>query len=270
MNNTEQMNALLGKKNPSGGTGEDWEARCHALEHELQTARVEQGRVQKLNARIKELESELAKLRAGGGAAKTVTLTPEEQGEIPDEYVGAAAKLADRAANNAVAGVNAELEQLRRERAAEKAEAQERIAAEFVRRIDRRYPGFLASIGEGGDKHDAWASFLVNNAASVQEAFGKCDYDSLVYHIDRFYREVLEVRPPNGEKGNASAPDPVPHGGGKPKVAAGGEKIYTAEEYSALQEKCMKLQREGKDEEFQQLRAELDKALSEDRIDYGE
>ena len=32
----------------------------------------------------------------------------------------------------------------------------------------------------------------------------------------------------------------------------------------------MKLQREGKDEEFQQLRAELDKALSEDRIDYGE
>lgn len=268
MNGTEQMNALLGNKQaPGGGTVEkkDWKAEYEALKAQYDHDKAMIGRVKASDNRVKELESEIAKLKSERGGANVPTLTPEEKGEIPDEYVGAAATLASRAAGNAVAGVSEEIAELRREREAEKAAARERMANDFAKRIDRRYPGFLSSIGAGGDKHDAWESFLVNNAASVQVAYANCDYDSLVYHIDRFYREVLEVRPPNGEKGNATAPDPVPHGGGNPRVVDS-EKTYTAEEYAALDEKCMKLRREGRFDEYRQLRDELDSALSEGRV----
>ena len=268
MNDTEkQVNALLGsKKTPGGGVEKDWKAEYEALQAERERDKAMIGRVKASDARVKELEEENKRLKEGM-RAKKITLTPEEQGEIPSEYVDMAATVASRAAGDAMAGVNQELARLREEREAEKAEARKRIATDFVNRINRRYPGFLVSIGEGGDKADAWTSFLVNNAASVNEAFVKCDYDSLVYHIDRFYREVLEVRPPNGEKGNASVPDPVSHGGGSPVARADGKKTYTEEEYAALEKKCADLRRKGEYAEYKKLRDELDEILVEGRVE---
>lgn len=276
MNETEQVNALLGAKKAPGGTSDkDWKAEYEALKAEYERAKPMLGRVNveavaAKDKRISELESEIRRLKGAKGAAEiAASLTPEERGEIPEEYVGVAAKIASRATGDAMAGVNQELARLREEREAEKERERKRVASDFVNRINRRYPGFLASIGEGGDKAEAWASFLVNNAASVNEAYGRCDYDSLAYHIDRFYREVLEVRPPNGDKGNASAPDPVSHGGGKPATRDDGKKTYTAEEYSALEEKCMKLRRKGDYDGYAKLREELDEILVDGRVEEG-
>lgn len=269
MSEEEQVKALLGKrKSPAGGSGESPEQRCAELERQLQSAKVEQGRVKALDARVKELEQECARLRGERGAADVAAaLTPEERGDLPEDYIGAAAKMTSRAVGQALTGVNEELARMRREREAEREAEEGRRKSDFIRRVNARFPGFLGSISEGGDKAQAWASFLVNNADSVSSAFARCDLDSLVYHVERFYREVLDVRPPDGERGAATAPDPVPRGSGKPAERDGGsERAYTPEEYDALDEKCMKLRREGRIDEYRKLRDELDSALSEGRV----
>lgn len=275
MSSKERVDALLGDGKPPAGedTVEFWKAKAAEAERLAQSARVEQGRVAKMDARVKELEAENAKLRSGNRAAEIVAgLTDEERGEIAPDVLEAQARIAGRAADRAVGtafdGMRAELEKMKQEREAERAAAHERMAADFESRIERRFPGFLSSIGAGGDKAKAWASFLVNNAASVKDAYARCDYNALVYHIGRFYTEVLDVQPPREKGDGATLPDPSASGGGLPSGdAVGGGKRYTAKEYDALDAKCMKLRRAGKLDEYDRLREELDSALSEGRVD---
>lgn len=269
------MNALLGGNKPSSGenTVEFWKAKASEFERLAQSTKVEQGRVSKLDARVKELEAENARLRSNRKAADIVAgMTEDERGEIATDVLETQARIADRAAENAVGsalnGINAEFERMKQEREAEKAANQRRIEAEFASRIDDSFPGFLASISEGGDKAKAWASFLVNNAESVKDAYRRCDYNALAYHIRRFYSEVLDVRPPKERDNGATGPDPSSTSGGLPPGSSiNGERRYTAQEYDALDEKCMKLRRAGKYDEYTKLREELDSALSEGRVD---
>ena len=81
MSSKERVDALLGGGKPPAGedTVEFWKAKASEAERLAQSARVEQGRVAKMDARVKELEAENAKLRSGNRAAEIVAgLTDEE------------------------------------------------------------------------------------------------------------------------------------------------------------------------------------------------
>lgn len=270
MNNNEQVNALLGagKSVPASEGAEDWKSKYEETQRMLNSAKVEQGRVAKLDAEKKALEKELAQLKSNQAAKKVADLiTPEERGDIPSDFVGLAATVATKATDSALTEVNQELATLRQEREAEKAEAQKRMQHEFIQRVQAKYPGFLDSIGEGGDKANAWAAYLVHNQSSVSAAYAACDFDSLVYHVDRFYREVLGVRPPNGGQGDASIPDPVAYRGSSPVLSAvDPNKTYTQEEFDALEKRANSLRAAGDYKGYKALTRELDDILSEHRL----
>lgn len=268
----EQMNALMGGASgtPGGNGGEDWKAMYESLKAKYDADRPMLGRVRELSEkdrRISELEKENERLRTAGAATDMVAqLTPEERGDLPEDYLGAAAKLASRATDAALKGVNEEMARMRMEREEERAAGREAERARFIERINARFPKFLSSISEGGANVKAWSEFLAMNAGSVKMALENMDFGVLEYHIVRFYKEVLEVNPPKGGEGVATAPDPTSQGGGRPSTTEGGEKIYTASEYDALDEKCEKLRRKGDFVEYRKLRDELESALSEGRV----
>lgn len=267
MSHNGQINALLGIGSGSSG-GDDWKAKCEELQRMLASARVEQGRVAKLSAELKAAQEENAKLRSASKAeAIAKTITPEEKGDLPDEFVGLAAKVAANATDGAMAGIHEKLAKIEADREAEKSAALERLQMEFVSKINSKYPGFLDSIAIGGEKNQAWTAFLVNNSESVRHAFETCDFNALVYHVDRFYRETLGVRPPAGDRGKASIPDPATTHGSAPVVETDDpNKVYTQEEYDALEKKALAFRAAGDFKNYSLLNRELEKILSERRL----
>lgn len=266
MNEIEQAKALMsGGETPAKGAGENWEAKCKELEKQLQTAKVEQGRVKALDTRNKELEKELAKFKEVEETKTIVeSLTPEERGDMPDEYLDPMVKVAKRATDTAVASVNEELQRIRSEREAEKAAAAQRTANDFLSRIDEKFPGFRSAIATGGDKERAWASYLEHNAASVVAAFKSCDFASLAYHIERFYREVLGVRPPEGN-GGAAVPDPISTSGAGAEILSEG-KTYSQMQIDKMYDDIEAARDAGDFARVKALSATLERAVREGRV----
>lgn len=266
MNEVEQAKALMGGgEAPAKDAGENWEAKYKELEHQLQSAKVEQGRVKALDSRNKELEKELARLKESEAAKKIVdSLAPEDRGDLPDEYLSPVAKVANLATETALANVNEELERLRNEREAEKAAAAERAAADFRSRIDGRFPGFRAAIAPGGDKEQAWASYLEHNAASVVSAFQSCDYNALVYHVERFYRDVLGIRPPEGN-GTTAVPDPRTTGGTGAEILSDG-KTYTQAQIDRMYDDIEAARSVEDFARVRELSAKLERIIREGRV----
>lgn len=259
MNEVEQAQALMmGGETPSENVGSDWEAKYKELEKQFQSAKVEQGRVKALDTRNKELEKELAKLKESEKTKSIVeSLTPEERGEIPDEYLAPVATMANRISESAFANVNEEIKRLRSEREREK-------ASDFLARVDGRFPGFRAAISAGGDKEKAWASYLKHNAPSVVSAFQTNDYDSLVYHIERFYRDTLGVHPPEGN-GNAAVPDPVSTGGTGAEFFGDG-KTYTSAQINKMYDDIELARDAGDFARVRSLSATVERLIREGRV----
>lgn len=225
----ETLGAAASGGNPSKVTipGEvDWKARCEEAERKLASAQVEQGRVKKLDADLKERDARIAELE------KKVALgeLPDNLKEVPTEIKETARIMSEGAAQRAVAGVDARLAQLEKDRQADKAARIEQLASDFVMNVNAKYPGFLAGIKEGGNLKAAWDEYQRYNAASVVDAFNRLDANTFMYHIQRFY-ESNGVDPSGGRDPNA-APDPRAMGGGagaRPQI--GQKKIYTPEEW---------------------------------------
>lgn len=267
MNGEQKIDALLGNGNdtPNGGQSTDeLKARVAELERELAKAKVEQGRVSKLNAQKKALEDELAKYREGRSAQKLASEYHDAENDgIPKEYVNMAASMASKAADSAVEEARRRMEA---ERKAEQEANHERKAKDLVALVESKYPKFLSSIGPGGDKQQAWASFLVNNRDSVNRAFSELNIDMLSYHINRFYNEVLGIRPPQGTAESNPAADPTSSRRGNQSLETTAGKVYTAAEYDALEKKALELRKRGDYEGYRKLDEELNSALAENRV----
>lgn len=264
MSDNDTVNEIFGGVTKTD-SNEDWKAKYEEAEKQLQSARVEQGRVKALDARAKELEKELAELKEAKSVTNlTETLTAEEREALPEEYIGAAAKIASRASNEALAGLTEEVDRLRRERDAEKTAANQRKLEGFVAQIDAKYPGFRSAVAPGGDKKNAWDVFLRRNAGSVNEAFKSLDFDALTYHIDRFYREDLGVRPPEGN-GAVAVPDPVSTGGTGVETLSDG-KTYSQSEIDKMYDD-IEAARDAQDfSRVRKLSAILERAIREGRV----
>lgn len=259
------MNALSGSGaagGDAGGDATDWKAKYEEAQRQLQSAKVEQGRVKKLDEENKALRSRLAGAEALKRAKEEVANMGEDQrGEVPEDYLVGAGVLAQKMAAEAIAEQKAEFDRRIAEREQREAAAAQ---ARLFQQIEQEFPGLLRDISEGGDKHAAWLKYQRYNAPSITKAIGENDFDTLAWHFRNFYNTEVGIPPPSGGTG-AAAPDPSPTGGGQ-RVHAETGKIYTAQEYAELEKKAMQLRRMGDYDGYRKMDAELNTILTEGRV----
>ena len=261
------MNALAGGEapagKPAGGDTTDWKAKYEEAQRELASAKVEQGRVKKLDEENKALRSRLAGAEALKRAKEEVAGMDEAtRGEVPEDYLVGAGVLAQKMAADAIEAKSAEFERRMAEREQRDAAASRQ---RFGQRIEQEFPGFLRdAVSDGGDKHAAWVQYQRYNAASINTAVNACDFDTLSWHIQQFYTNTLGINPPSGGTG-AAAPDPSSIGGGTPAAARPG-KVYTWDEIDKLYDEIEVLRSRGDKEGMKRLSDEIEKAQREGRV----
>ena len=264
------MDALAGggapTGNPAGGDTTDWKAKYEEAQKALASARVDQGRVKKLDEEKKALEAKIAELSASRRSEAAISALPDDiREDMPEKFAQGTALVAQKMVDEALASRDAELRELK----AKMAEGAERNAAiarqQFGNRIEQEFPGFLKSaVMDGGDKHPAWVQYQRYNAASINAAVDACDFDVLKYHIEKFFRDELGVEPPSGGTG-AAAPDPSTTGGGT-SVALKPGKTYTWDEIDKLYDEIEVLRARGDYKGMQQLSDEVERAQKEGRV----
>lgn len=249
----------LGGAASANGNGE-----IEALRRELQSSKVEAGRVKALAQQLKDKDDEIAKLkqeletlRANGGNRDYMADIPENLRDSIDE--------------TAVKAVGQMMDKRLRERDEEyrrmEAERNEQTRAmrnqEFLARVDREFPGFLQATNPGGDKQEAWEKFLRIYGASVRSAVNSFDFDALSGLITAFYREIGV--PANRNAGTAITPRPVLSDGAQPN---GDARVYTFAEYQTTLEKAGEDLRAGNIDraKYRAICAELESAVNEGRV----
>lgn len=247
-----------------GGKSEetDWKKKYEQLERDLASARVEQGRVKKLDEEKKALEKELSELRSRNERESMLSaLSEEERGNIAPEVLSAMTKLQERQ----MAEYERRFEELSSRTNMEAEEGRRNAKENFARRIDEAFPGFLQSVGNGGPNADAWKSFKRTIGRYIDQAYANLDFDGVCYFVRRFYSEIGSEVPSAGSAGS-SAPDPNAVTGGIGGVQAGGSKVYSRQDVSDLFDRIEKLRMEENYKEASRLEAEIDRAMAEGRV----
>lgn len=257
------MNALAGGTGTAGapaGDAVDWKAKYEEMERKFQSAQVEQGRVKKLDEEKKALEAKLAELSSKRRSQEAISSLPDNLREaIPDDYAEGTSLIAQRTVDAALAARDAELAAIKAQMAEKERRAAKAANDSFGVRIEQAFPGFLKSaVLEGGDKHAAWVQYQRYNAGSINAAVAACDFDTLSYHIRKFYTDELGIVAPSGGTG-AAAPDPSATGGGTPAARTAG-KAYTEDELDALFDKKEAARDRGDWAEVKRLTDEINRA----------
>lgn len=268
----EEMDALMGSgKNTNAGGATDKSSISQEVfdktNHELDVAR---GRLKTLDARNKELEKEVATLRASKARTDIVStaLSDEERANLDPTFLDAAAKIAAASAD-AVRQDYEERERARQEQEAANRAANEAVAREnFARKIEERYPGFFNSVSRGGPYHEQWLNFKNDPylGSSIVTAWNDCNVEVMSMFIEKF-NSSLSIRVPSGSQGQATSPEPRNLGSGATVVHHGGpNKVYTADEYSALEKQADQLRRRGDWDGYRKVCDELNNILAEGRV----
>ncbi len=268
----EALGGSLGTKDhDSVGGGEDttdYKAEYEKLQKQLQGERVEAGRLKKANEENAALRKELDELKSRQGTDEAVEALPENLKDLPDDYKQGAAVLAKHMVDKANAARDAKMNEMEARFEAEEKRRRLEAMGSFVARIDAKYPGFLASICDGGDKKEAWVKYQRYNAATIKAALANGDFDVLSHHIGQFYSSI-GVDAPSGHQDDSAAPEPRSTGGGvQPQMQVGSGKTYSADEYKRIldeaQTKFQNQQISYKD--YSAICGELTKAYREGRV----
>lgn len=247
-----------------GGKSEetDWKKKYEQLERDLASARVEQGRVKKLDEEKKALEKELSELRSRNERENMLSaLSAEERDNIAPEVLSAMTKLQERQR----AEYERRFEELSSRTNMEAEEGRRNAKENFARRIDEAFPGFLASVGNGGPNADAWNTFKRTIGRYIDQAYANLDFDGVSYFIRRFYSEIGSEVPSAGLAGS-SAPDPDAVSGGIGGIQGGSSRIYTPREISEAYDRIEQYRMEENYREARRLEAEIDRAIAENRV----
>lgn len=267
MNETEQIESVFGGKksaDSANGAG-DKDARIAELERELQKERVESGRLKKTNEELAHLREEVARLKERKGVDSVIESVPEDvRNDIAPEVLRASGTMANRAAAEVAGSISKDIEKQNEEIRMLREENQRRDRVAFTQRINMQFPGFMSSVSEGGDKHDAWIKYQRYNAGSIVSALNANDFDTIAYHIERFCNE-LGVPVPSG-KGGSATPDPRSLAGGTGTVSVNNGRIYTPEEYNALFDQKEAARDRGDYAEVKRISDEINRAQAEGRI----
>lgn len=262
----KEMDALMG-----GGKAPAAEKTFDAAEYERQKHELDnmRGRVKASDARVKELEKQLEELRRTrrGEDIVSAALTDDERAKFEPEFLGAAAKLV-AASEERVRREYEEAERQRREKEEkERAEAEERASESFARLVNERFPGFLSSVSNGGENSAQWQKFMFEDGLgpSINAAWKARNIDVLSKFINQF-KSKFSIRVPSGSQGAATSPEPRNLGSGATVQTGGPNKVYTAEEYAALEKQAMMLRRRGDWDGYRKLNDELYTILAENRV----
>ena len=266
---TKAMDALAGRgaaTGISGGDATDWKAKFEEAQRELASAKVEQGRVRKLDEQVKALQAENAKLSSSRRAQSVIDgLPPEVKEGFTDDSLKAQALIAQRAVEAANAERDAQIAQMKAEQAERDRRNAQAAEAAFAQMIEQKFPGFLRSaVYEGGDKHGAWTEFVEDFGPSINAAVRAQDFAKLSRFIEMFYNQKLEIPPPSGGSG-AAAPDPSATGGGTSVLVKPG-KTYTWDEIDKLYDEIEVLRSKGDKDGMKRLSDEIEKAQREGRV----
>ena len=219
-----------------GGGEPDYKALYEESQKKLQSEKVEAGRLKREVEENAALRKELDELKKARRTEEAIAALPEDlQTEVPDDFKRGSAIIAQKAVDTAMAGAEERLARLEQGAEAERQRMEAARQAEFVARVNASFPGFVKSIGKGGDKCEVWTKYQAHNYGSIKAALESCDFDTLKYHIEMFYREA-GISVPSGSQDGTAAPDPRPVGGGAITQAAALQpgKTYTAQEYQRI------------------------------------
>lgn len=226
----------------AGGAGDqqgatpDYKALYEEVKRELASAKVDQGRVRKLDAELKSAQAKVAELEK---SAAIENLPENVKEALPPESLESSLMLAKSVFDRGISERDQRLSEIEKSVAEERQRRTAMLSGEFVSKINASFPGFTKGLKEGGAFKSAWDAYQTHNGASIREAFATLNYDTLAYHIKRFY-ETSEVDPSGGRDTNA-APDPRRMGGGTSAgTQFGTRKTYTPDqwerEYDDLQD----------------------------------
>ena len=247
----------------------DYKAEYEKLQKQIQTERVEAGRLKKANEENEALRKELAELKARQESNAEVENLPEDLRGLPTDYMQGAAVIAKRMADKAMASHDSKMKEMEERFTAEEKRRRVEAMGSFVSKIESKFPGFLASIREGGDKKQAWNRYQRFNAPTIKAALAQGDFETISHHISQFY-STIEVEVPSGNQDGSAVPDPRSMGGGveSQRAALQPGKTYTAKEYQQiLNDAQERFQRHTLTyKEYTAICEELTKAYREGRV----
>ena len=261
MNDTEKANAALsiedGGENNASPDAQAQPGQKDELAKARHTADVWAGRAKQFQEEKKALEEKLRKFESGQALDDALrTLSPEEKHDTPDEFLGAAGKVAGKLVGDAQAATDAKIAQLRQEMA----EKEERT---FLTNISQRHGEFFDSVNPGGDKSEYWERFKANNRETFAAIMATHDEVRFGNMVNAFYRELgLPVL----GAGTTATPTPSTTGGQSPAGSGGQSETLTQQQYLEQLETAEDARRAGDMKTYREINDRLKAALNEGRV----
>ncbi len=255
----------------AGAVGNPQDAEIAELKRQLQTERVEKGRLRATNDELRKAHEEIARLKAEN--AKLSSRNPEdflsedERKLIDPEQLAVIDKIMRGRMGDANAEIKAENERLREEMAKRDASAAEMRKAQFNAEVERIAPGLAHTVLSS--HADAWKKWSQERrrASSVVEAFRSLDAAT----VADFLREFVESNGIQVEVTGAAARPSTSYslrGGNHPADTRRDTETYTVEQYSqALRAATADFDagRISRDE-LRAIERKFDKAIAEGRV----
>lgn len=241
------------------------------LRHEVQTMKVEAGRVSALQKRNNEQQEEINRLKAENENLSRqnrdyMGMLPEEmRNQVDAEQLQASGMLMDK--------MIAEQRRQDAERQKQDAELRQKQIEmmnrsrneDFLHRIDEAFPGFLNDTSHGGSNEKPWVEFQKVYGPSIRAALHSYDFDSFSQIVKLFYSQALGVQ----TRGVTSTITPAPANVGNSGENFSGKDRYTYDQYASIISKAGDDKRSGNitTVEYKKILAEMNKALGEGRVE---
>lgn len=260
MNDENVAAALAASEGGTGGKGGDAELTAE-LEKAKHSADVWRGHATKRAERIKELEGELARLKAKEQVAATVAEIPAEvKGDTPDETIAAALTGSKKLIDASSEATKEEIEKMRKEMA-------ENNKRQFVRQLGANHAQFFEMVGPGGANEKLWQQFKQMNRETYASVMESQDTERFGVLVSQFCNQ-FGLKNPSGERGGTAVPEPANISGGQQIQGGGGDDKaeYTTQEYLKQLEAAEDARNAGDMKTYREVTSRLTKALNEGRV----
>ena len=251
------------------GEGIDYKSEYEKLQKQLHSEHVEAGRLKKANEENAALRKELEELKSRKETEDAIESLPENLRDLPDDYKQGAAAVAKHLVDRVNASRDAKMKDIEARFEAEEKRRRLDAMGSFVGKIEAKFPGFLASIRDNGDKKAAWVKYQRFNAATIKTALAQNDFETISHHISQFYNSI-NVEVPSGNQDGSAVPDPRSLGGGAEMqtVSMQPGRTYSAKEYQTILNDAQSKFQEHRlsYKEYAAICEELTKAYREGRV----
>lgn len=241
----------------------DESSRIAELERELQSERVERGRLRTANDELRQAREEIARLKAENAnlaSRKPGEYLTEDERKLldPDQLA-----VLDKVIKGRVGDVT---EKLRAESEKSAAREGQYRKSQFDAEVERLAPGLAALVNEHRDDWNKWAGER-RRVASVTAAFKSFDAATVAEFLNEFVSSK-GIRAEGG--GVAARPETSysPRGGNRPAQPSKDTTTYTLEQYNAEIRKATADYEAGRItlDQRKAIQSKFDTALAEGRV----